>query len=77
MLLLYFITALMVSINTSSPTRSPHPTSKSGVPDLTLVFCSVIGAILFIILSVLFLCFKRSDDDIPEKMNAPLLEKEV
>ncbi|EAX98492.1 hypothetical protein TVAG_354300 [Trichomonas vaginalis G3] len=74
-LLVASIFALGSSTN-SVPTRSPYPTAKSGSPSLALVCFSVFGAILFIVISVLFLCFKKSDDNIPEKMSQPLIQNE-
>lgn len=75
---LFLIAALCLVGNeepTPMPTKSPCPTSISGVPSWTTVGLTVGGAILAVLVTVLILCFKKSDNDVMVQMNQRLLER--
>lgn len=58
-----------------TPSRTPLPTSKSGVPSYKTVIITVTGAIFSIFLVVLILCVQKSEDSDKGLSHQVLLEK--
>ena len=71
----FFLLAILLE-NSTTPTASPWPTSTSGVPKWSTVFITCGAAIAAVLICVLILCFKKSDNSaVVIKMNQGLLEK--
>ncbi|EAX92693.1 hypothetical protein TVAG_439210 [Trichomonas vaginalis G3] len=63
--------------STDPPSRTPMPTSKSGVPSKVAVICSVLAAILTILCTVSILCIVSRKRREPKGYQQPLIEKSL